>query len=40
MNGKARVTIPSNLEERNDYIIVVMGDSANKTPNFTIKESQ
>lgn len=31
------VTLPSDLAERNDYIVVVLGDSGNASPKFTIK---
>lgn len=38
-DGKASVTLPSDLEERNDYIVVVFGDSGNASPKFTIKKA-
>ncbi|SPO29523.1 uncharacterized protein UTRI_04743_B [Ustilago trichophora] len=36
-DGKVKVTLPEELKERNDYIIVVMGDSGNASEMFTIK---
>lgn len=35
--GSYEVTLPSDLEERNTYIIVLMGDSGNASEQFTIK---
>ncbi|PWN37905.1 uncharacterized protein FA14DRAFT_105385, partial [Meira miltonrushii] len=34
---EAEVTLPSDLKTRHDYIIVVMGDSGNRSKKFTIK---
>lgn len=34
---EATITLPADLQSRNDYIIVVMGDSGNKSQKFTIK---
>lgn len=31
------VSIPSNLTTRNDYIIILFGDSGNISPDFTIQ---
>ncbi|PWN43292.1 hypothetical protein IE81DRAFT_94370 [Ceraceosorus guamensis] len=36
-DNEVEVTIPENQEERSDYIIVLMGDSGNASPHFTIK---
>lgn len=35
--GRAMVSIPSNLTTRNDYIIILFGDSGNISPDFTIQ---
>jgi len=37
---EAEVTLPSDLETRHDYIIVVMGDSGNRSKKFTIKAAK
>lgn len=34
---EAEVTLPKDLQTRDDYIIVVMGDSGNRSKKFTIK---
>lgn len=36
-DNEVSVTIPEDQEERTDYIIVLMGDSGNASPHFTIK---
>ncbi|KIS67867.1 uncharacterized protein UMAG_03923 [Mycosarcoma maydis] len=33
------VTLPADLAERDDYIVVVLGDSGNASPKFTIKSA-
>jgi len=35
-DGQADITVPS-VPERNDYIVVLMGDSGNQSPTFTIQ---
>ncbi|KIK57160.1 hypothetical protein GYMLUDRAFT_263228 [Collybiopsis luxurians FD-317 M1] len=35
-DGKVNFTLPENLEPRDDYIFVLMGDSGNASPTFTI----
>ena len=37
---EAEVTLPSDLQTRDDYIIVVMGDSGNRSMKFTIKAAK
>ncbi|CCF48247.1 hypothetical protein NDA11_003644 [Ustilago hordei] len=39
-DGKTSITLPQDLEERNDYIVVVLGDSGNKSDKFTIKKAR
>ncbi|EST04518.1 Ser-Thr-rich glycosyl-phosphatidyl-inositol-anchored membrane family [Kalmanozyma brasiliensis GHG001] len=39
-DGKTKVTLPADLEERNDYIVVVMGDSGNASEKFTIRKAE
>lgn len=39
-DGKTKVTLPSDLEERSDYIVVVMGDSGNASEKFTIRKAK
>jgi hypothetical protein len=34
--GKQEITVPS-VPQRNDYIVVLMGDSGNQSPTFTIQ---
>ncbi|KDQ25441.1 hypothetical protein PLEOSDRAFT_1044780 [Pleurotus ostreatus PC15] len=36
MEGKTHVVVPQDTPPRGDYFVVVMGDSANKSPTFTI----
>ena len=36
-NGQTEVTLPGDLQPRNDYIVVVFGDSGNASPMFTIQ---
>lgn len=36
-SGNISFTLPANLTTRHDYIIVLMGDSGNASPPFTIK---
>ncbi|KAJ1023121.1 hypothetical protein NDA16_003274 [Ustilago loliicola] len=38
-DGKTSVTLPQDLEERSDYIVVLLGDSGNKSEKFTIKKA-
>ncbi|SPO28346.1 uncharacterized protein UTRI_04743 [Ustilago trichophora] len=38
-DGKVQVTLPEDLKQRNDYIVVVMGDSGNASEKFTIKSA-
>ncbi|WFD34229.1 hypothetical protein MCUN1_001066 [Malassezia cuniculi] len=35
--GNVSITVPKVLETRNDYIVVLFGDSGNHSPKFTIK---
>ncbi|KAN0061314.1 hypothetical protein ACQY0O_006160 [Thecaphora frezii] len=35
--GQKTVKLPASLPYRQDYIVVVMGDSGNKSPHFTIQ---
>lgn len=37
-DDQADITLPSDLEPRDDYIIVLMGDSGNASPQFTIEQ--
>lgn len=39
-DGQTQVKLPADLEERNDYIVVVMGDSGNASQKFTIKKKK
>lgn len=39
-DGKVQVTLPEHLNERDDYIVVVMGDSGNASHMFTIKPAR
>ena len=39
-SGAQTVTLPPDLETKTSYIIVVMGDSGNASPKFTIKASR
>lgn len=39
-DGEADVTLPADLEPRDDYIIVLLGDSGNRSKKFTIKNSK
>ncbi|KAF8904102.1 hypothetical protein CPB84DRAFT_1745932 [Gymnopilus junonius] len=34
--GSVKVILPKNITARNDYFIVLFGDSGNKSPNFKI----
>lgn len=36
-DGQTQVTLPADLQGRNDYIVVVFGDSGNASEKFTIK---
>ncbi|KAL4263390.1 hypothetical protein AB1N83_006145 [Pleurotus pulmonarius] len=36
MEGEARVVVPQDTPSRSDYFVVVMDDSANKSPTFTV----
>ncbi|TFK52472.1 hypothetical protein OE88DRAFT_1698300, partial [Heliocybe sulcata] len=36
-SGTVNFTVPANLAKRDDYIVVLFGDSGNKSPSFTIK---
>ncbi|KAF9492032.1 hypothetical protein BDN71DRAFT_1591924 [Pleurotus eryngii] len=36
MEGKIHAVIPQDTPSRGDYFVVVMGDSANKSPTFTV----
>ncbi|KAF8817185.1 hypothetical protein BYT27DRAFT_7237633 [Phlegmacium glaucopus] len=35
-SGNTTVIMPSNIPARNDYFVVLFGDSGNKSPNFKI----
>ncbi|KZT23477.1 hypothetical protein NEOLEDRAFT_1069645 [Neolentinus lepideus HHB14362 ss-1] len=37
--GTVNFTVPSTLPQRDDYIVVLFGDSGNKSPSFTINPS-
>ena len=37
-DDQADITLPSDLEPRDDYIVVLMGDSGNASPLFTIEQ--
>ncbi|WFD01122.1 hypothetical protein MYAM1_003883 [Malassezia yamatoensis] len=37
-NGNVSFTLPQDIESRDDYIVVLFGDSGNKSPKFTIHE--
>ncbi|KAI7855391.1 hypothetical protein BDC45DRAFT_506093 [Circinella umbellata] len=39
-SGAQTVTLPSDLETKTSYIIVVMGDSGNASPKFTIRAAR
>ncbi|KAI9488710.1 hypothetical protein BDB00DRAFT_32097 [Zychaea mexicana] len=39
-SGAQSVTLPSDLETKKSYIIVVMGNSGNASPKFTIKAAR
>ncbi|KAH8555295.1 hypothetical protein BGW37DRAFT_132277 [Umbelopsis sp. PMI_123] len=39
-SGSQQVTLPSDLETRTSYIIVLFGDSGNASPQFTIKATR
>jgi len=36
ISGSMTVTMPSNIQARNDYFVVLFGDSGNKSPMFKI----
>lgn len=38
-DAKAEVTLPSDLEPRSDYLFVVLGDSGNFSPHFTVTKN-
>ena len=37
-SGNVSFTVPKDLEARDDYIVVLFGDSGNASPKFTIHE--
>lgn len=37
VDGEVGFTVPKGLKEREDYIVVLLGDSGNASPKFTIK---
>lgn len=37
-DGNVKFTLPKDLEPRDDYIVVLFGDSGNASPKFTIHE--
>ncbi|CAO3658782.1 unnamed protein product [Umbelopsis vinacea] len=39
-SGSQRITLPSDLETRNSYIIVLFGDSGNASPQFEIEAAR
>ncbi|PWN53028.1 hypothetical protein IE53DRAFT_366701 [Violaceomyces palustris] len=39
-DGKVSFTVPGNTKTRNDYIVVLFGDSGNASPKFTIQEEE
>ncbi|KAF8899499.1 hypothetical protein CPB84DRAFT_1847707 [Gymnopilus junonius] len=34
--GSVKVILPKNITARNDYFIILFGDSGNKSPNFKV----